>query len=146
MTNLELEAEAIRISAFCHVICQILFLHRELSITQLVFFAYVIKTKNKYLGSIFNANNSKFLDDKIISIINGDYNNFCKNMDVIIKAIHLLAINKNCKVEDNFVYFLSRNGYETPIYDENSFIYHSIEYSKNNIEDIQLLKEIVQNV
>lgn len=146
MRKLELESEAIRISGFCHVICQILFLHRELSITQLVFFAYVVKTKSKYLSSIFNANNSKFLDDKITSIINGDYNNFCKNIDVIIKAIHLLIINQNCKIEDGFIYFLSRKAYEMPIYDDKSFIYNAIEYSKNNIEDFQILKEIVQNV
>ena len=145
MRNLELESEAIRISRFCHIICQILFLHRELNIIKLIFFAYVIKTKNEYLSLIFSAKNSKFLDDKITSIINGDYKNYCKNIDVIIKALHLLILNKNCKMEDNFVYFISRKGYEEAIYDESTFIYKAIEYSKE-VEDFQFLKELVQNV
>ena len=145
MKNLELESEAIRISKFCHVICQILFMHREMSITKLIFFAYVVKTKNEYLSSIFSSNNSKFLDDKIVSMLSGDFNNYCRNIDVIIKAIHILIVNQNCKMESDIIYFISRKGYESEIYDDKSFIYKAIEYSKT-VEDFQFLKEIVQNV
>ena len=145
MKNLELESEAIRISKFCHVICQILFMHREMSITKLIFFAYVVKTKNEYLSSIFSSNNSKFLDDKIVSMLSGDFNNYCRNIDVIIKAIHILIVNQNCKMESDIIYFISRKGYESEIYDDKSFLYKAIEYSKT-VEDFQFLKEIVQNV
>ncbi|MGN1152442.1 MAG: hypothetical protein ACI4S3_00285 [Candidatus Gastranaerophilaceae bacterium] len=145
MKNLELESEAIRISKFCHVICQILFMHREMSITKLIFFAYVVKTKNEYLSSIFSSNNSKFLDDKIVSMLSGDFNNYCRNIDVIIKAIHILIVNQNCKMESDIISFISRKGYESEIYDDKSFIYKAIEYSKT-VEDFQFLKEIVQNV
>lgn len=145
MKNLELESEAIRISKFCHVICQILFMHREMSITKLIFFAYVVKTKNEYLSSIFSSNNSKFLDDKIVSMLSGDFDNYCRNIDVIIKAIHILIVNQNCKMENDIIFFISRKGYESEIYDDKSFIYKAIEYSKT-VEDFQFLKEIVQNV
>ena len=145
MRNLELESEAIRISKFCHIICQILFMHRELSLNKLVFFSYVVKTKGKYLSSLFTAKNAKYLDNKVTSVINGDYTNYCQNIDVILKSIHMLILNKNCKWEDGIVFFVSRKGYEKAIYDENSFIYKAINYSKN-IEDFQFLKEIVQNV
>ena len=145
MRNLELESEAIRISKFCHIICQILFMHRELSLNKLVFFSYVVKTKGEYLSSLFTAKNAKYLDNKVTSVINGDYTNYCQNIDVILKSIHMLILNKNCKLEDGIVFFVSRKGYEKAIYDENSFIYKAINYSKN-IEDFQFLKEIVQNV
>lgn len=145
MRNLELESEAIRISKFCHIICQILFIHRELSLNKLVFFSYVLKTKGEYLSSLFTAKNAKYLDNKVTSVINGDYINYCQNIDVILKSIHILILNKNCKLEDGIVFFVSRKGYEKAIYDENSFIYKAINYSKN-IEDFQFLKEIVQNV
>lgn len=145
MRNLELESEAIRISRFCHIICQILFMHRELSLNKLVFFSYVVKTKGEYLSSLFSAKNAKYLDNKVTSVINGDYTNYCQSIDVILKSIHILILNKNCKLEDGIVFFVSRKGYEKAIYDENSFIYKAINYSKN-IEDFQFLKEIVQNV
>lgn len=145
MKKLELESEAIRISKFCHVICQILFMHREMSITKLIFFAYVVKTKNEYLSSIFSSNNSKFLDDKIVSMLSGDFDNYCRNIDVIIKAIHILIVNQNCKTENDMIFFISRKGYEGEIYNDKSFIYKAIEYSKT-VEDFQFLKEIVQNV
>ena len=145
MRNLKLESEAIIISNYCHIISQILFLHRELSIIKLVFFAFVISTKKEYLNSIYTAKNKKFLDDKVTSLIVGNYDKFCSNIDFILKALHLLIINKNCKYEDSIVFFLTRNGYEKPIYDEQSFIYNAIEYCKN-VEDFQILKEIVQNV
>ena len=111
MRNLELESEAIRISKFCHIICQILYMHKELSLNKLIFFAYVIKTKGECLSSIFTANNTKYLDNKVTSVINGDYTNYCKNIDVILKAIHILILNKNCKIEDCFVFFISKKGY-----------------------------------
>lgn len=145
MKNLELESEAIRISKFCHVICQMLFLHREISITKLIFFAYIIKTKNEYLSTIFTAKNSKFLDDKIISMLSGDFDNYCKSIDIIIKALHVLIVNQNCKIEDDTIFFISRKGYENEIYDNKSFIYKVIESCKD-VEDFQFLKEIVQNV
>lgn len=146
MKNLELESEAIRISKYCHVICQILSLHKNLSLVKLVFFSYILKTKKEFIKSIYRDTNKNFLDDKITSIINGDYDSYCQDIHVILKALHLLLFNKNCKLEEDIVFFIHNKGYEIKIYKENSFIYNAIEYSKNKIEDFQFLKEIVQNV
>lgn len=145
MKNPKLESEAIQISVFCHIICQILFLHRELTLVKVLFFSYLLKTKKGYINTLYTANNIKLLDDKITSMLQGDYIGFCESLDFMMKALHILIKNKSCKIENDIVFFLSRKGYEQPLYDENSFFYKAIEFSKD-VEDFQFLKEIVQNV
>ena len=145
MNNYKLESEAIRISKYCHIICQVLSMHDELSIIKLIFIAFVVKTKGMYLSSIFSAGNTKFLDDKLTSTINGDFDKYCKDINVIIKALHLLILNQNCKFENDIIFLISKKGFESKIYDDKTFIYNAVEYCKS-MEDFQFLKEIIQNV
>lgn len=145
MKSLKLEAEVLQISIYCHIVCQILFMHRELSLNKILPFAYLIKKERIFLKTLYSANNTKYLEDKALSILSGEYQNYCSSIEYIIKAIHLLILNKNIEFDGNILFFRSKKGYDNELYDVNSFIFHAIEESKIT-EDYQFLKEVVQNV
>lgn len=145
MNDLQLESEAMQISIYCHVICQILNLHKQIDYVKLIFIAYIVKTKKNLIGILYNNRNSIDLTDKMVSLLIGDYKNFCNSINYIIKAIHLLINNKNIELENNMIFYKKINGYEQEIYEKDSFLYKSIE-EINKLEDYQFLKEIIQNV
>lgn len=145
MNNLQKEAEAIQLSIYCDILCQILFYHRNLSINKLLPFAYLIKNYNSYKKS-YTANDTNDLVYKVLSLMTGKFDNYCGNIQLIIKAIHLLILNGNIKQENDIIFFVERKGFAKDfIYNENSFFYHAIEQSKK-MPEIQFLKEVVQNV
>lgn len=145
MNNIELEAEALQVSIYCNIVCDILFKHRKISLNKILPFAYLVKKEKTLCQSIYNSQNIKFLVNKAFSTISGEYKIYCNNIEFIIKAIHLLIQNGNVKFENDILFFVSRGKYNNECYNENSFIFNAIENSKFK-EDYQILKEVVQNV
>lgn len=145
MNDLELEAEAIQISIYCHIVCFMLYKHRTLSLIKILTFAYLVKKEKNICKSIYNSKSSKFLVNKALSTFSGEYQRYCNSIEVIMKAIHLLALNGNIKIKNNILSFHFLGEYSKELYDEDTFIYKAIENSKFK-EDYQILKEVVQNV
>lgn len=145
MNNLENEAEAIQLSIYCDIICQILFLHRNISVNKLLPIAYLLKKYNLYKKA-YTANDSNDLNYKLISLLNGKYSDYCQNIKIITKALHLLLLNGNIALESGILFFLERkDNAKSFLYDENTFFYNAIEECRK-MPEIQFLKEILQNV
>lgn len=142
MSSIEQEAEIMRISRYCEIIVQILYMNNIMSLLKLITFAYIIKT-GKY--NLYTAKSSKELVYKSISLISGDYKNFINDTEVILKAIHILSSNKRIKVEKSVVQALHIVSVLNQIYEKNSFIYKAINESKK-MSDRQFLKEVISNV
>ncbi|OOP72804.1 hypothetical protein [Clostridium beijerinckii] len=145
MRNLELEAEAIQISIYCDIIIQILKRHKELSINKILVFAYLIKKERFIPFKIYNGNNTQDIVFKCISLLSGDYDEYCNNIQYIIKSIHLLITDKLVQLDNNILSCNANVEITKVVYDENMFIEKSIEASKK-MTDRQFLKEVVHNV
>ena len=145
MYSLENEAEAIQLSIYCDIICQILFLHRNISINKLLPIAYLLKKYNLYKKA-YTAHDTNDLAYKLISLLNGKYSDYCQDIKIITKALHLLLVNQNIALEDGILFFLERkDNAQNFLYDKNTFFYNAIEECRK-MPDIQFLKEILQNV
>ena len=136
-------AETIIVSIYCDIVLSILKRHTQLSVNKLVFFAYILK-KGKYNEKeIYTAKNSKDLILKCVSKISGNFEDYCNDIEYILKAIHLLIKNGDLiKKNDKLIYSFKNNSL---IYMENKFIEKCINNSYK-ITDRQFLKEIIHNV
>lgn len=145
MQNLELEAETIQISIYTNIVLNILKRHKELSINKMVFFSYIIKKDNFRLCKIYTANNTKDVIYKAISLLSGEYIEYCNNVKFILKAIHLLIENNKIELRGYVLCSISGMEVEKSLYQEASFIEKAIEESKK-ISDRQFMKEVTANV
>lgn len=145
MNNLKNESEAIQLSIYCDIICQILYLHRNISINKILPISYILKKHNMY-GKAYTTKDVNDLAYKLISLLNGKFNDYCFDIEIIIKSIHLLILNKNIVMEDGILFFVERkDNVKNFLYDDSTFIYHAVEDCKK-MPEIQFLKEILQNV
>lgn len=145
MRNLEIEAETIQVSIYCDIITRILKRHFELSLNKLLVFAYLIKKERLIPYKIYNGNNTQDIVCKCISLLAGDYGEYCNSIQFIIKAVHLLIIDEIIQLENNVLHCQSDLKMEKPIYYENLFMEKAIEASKK-MTDRQFLKEVMYNV
>lgn len=145
MQNLELEAETIQISIYTNIILNILNKHKQLSVNKMVFFSYLIKKEKFRLGKIYTANNTQDIICKAISLISGEYVEYCQSINFILKAIHLLIINEKVELKGYMLSEINGQKVEKNLYQESPFIKKAIEESKK-ISDRQFMKEVISNV
>lgn len=145
MRNLKYESETIQISIYCDIIKQILKKHKELSVSKMLVFSYLIKNDNYVPKSIYTANTSQDLIYKGISLLAGDYMGFCDSVEYIIKAIHLLKSNGLIGLENNIIIEISNTKIVKMVYEESMFLEKVIEASKK-MTDKQFMKEVTYNV
>jgi len=145
MNSLAKEAEAIQLSIYCDIVCQILFLHRSISVNKLLPIAYILKRYDLYKKT-YTTRDTNDLAYKLISFLNGRFSDYCKDIDIITKSLHLLILNGNIAFEDGILFFQERkDSAKSLLYDENTFFYNAIEECRK-MPEIQFLQEILQNV
>lgn len=145
MQNLKYEVEAIQISIYCEVIKQMLRNHEELSISKTLIFSYLIKNDYFLLRSVYTANSSQDLIYKGLSLLVGNYMDFCESVEYIMKAIHLLINCDLLSIENNILKLVSTSELSKGFYQESPFIEKAIEASKR-MTDKQFMKEVIYNV
>lgn len=145
MRNLEVETEAMQISIYCNIIIQVLKKHDQLSVNKLLVFAYLIKKERLVPRVVYNGNNTKDIVYKCISLLAGDYAEYCNSIQYVIKAIHLLKINEFIIFNDGLLCCKQEIAVDKVIYSEDAFMEKAIEASKK-MTDRQFLKEVTCNV
>lgn len=145
MQNLELEAETLQISIYSNIVQNILKKHMVLSVNKIMLFSYLIKKDKFRLGKVYTANNTQDIVCKAISLISGEYSEYCENVNFILKAVHLLLVNNKIKMEGNLLYLSDEIDAKRGIYQESPFIEKAIEVSKK-MSDRQFMKEVIANV
>ena len=145
MQNLKIETEVLLISLYANIILNILKKHNELSVCKILFFSYLIKEDKFRVRNVYSANNSQDVVYKAISLIAGKYNEYCENLEFIIKAIHLLVENKEILISNNRLCLYKEFDSGIIYYRESPFIANAIEESKK-VTDRQFLKEVIANV
>ncbi|NAS18061.1 hypothetical protein GND98_009295 [Clostridium butyricum] len=143
MNNNELKMEVILISKYCDIIIKILAVHKNLSVNKTLFFAYILNKRSFNFGDIYSSNTSVNTLLKCISQIAGNYNDYCKSIEFIIKAIHLLIVNKILLL--NGIELIYGNESEDNLGYNNKFIENAINESQG-LSDRQFLKEVINNV
>lgn len=145
MQNLELEAETIQVSIYTNIVLNILKSHKELSVNKILLFSYLIKKEKFRLGKIYNANNTQDVVCKAISLLSGEYVEYCENIKFILKAIHLLVISKRIELNGCLLSWINGQKVAKSLYQESPFIEKAIEESKK-MSDRQFMKEVTSNV
>ncbi|MDD9786681.1 hypothetical protein PVE99_30445 [Priestia megaterium] len=145
MKNLKLEAETIQVSIYCEIILQILYKHKELSINKILVFAYLIKKDRFISRKIYNGNNTQDIIYKCISMLSGDYIEYCNSIEFILKAIHLLNENNLLSIENDVLHGSTAVTFDKYIYEESMFFEKAIEASKR-MNDMQFMKEVTHIV
>jgi hypothetical protein len=129
----------------CDIIEQILKRHKELSVSKMLVFSYLIKRDKFTYRSVYTANNSQDIIYKGLSLLAGDYVGFCDSIEYIIKAIHLLKLKNIIGLENNIIIEISNTGIGKAVYEESMFLGKVIEASKK-MTDKQFMKEVTYNV
>lgn len=143
MPNNEILAESIILSSYCDIILRIVEITKEISINKLMTLAYIIK-KNKFMQEeIYKGNNTTDILLKFISGMSGAFEDYCNDIEYVLKAIHVLVKNKNLIIEDGQVKLILIK--KEPLYRESKFIHKVLEESKK-ITDRQFLKEVIHHV
>lgn len=145
MQQLKVEAESIQISIYCDIILDILSKHKQLSVNKMLVFAYLIKKDRFIPNSVYKGNNTQDVIYKCISLLAGDYSEFCNSIEFIIKAIHLLKTNGLIFIENDLLHESLEVSKSKAIFEQSKFIQSAIESSKK-ITDRQFLKEVINNV
>ena len=114
----ELKTEALLVAKYCSIIKQILNVHKQLSVNKMLFFTFLLKNKNNYLSSIYNAKTTTDVVIKAIAQISGNYDEYCKNIKYIIEAIHLLIKNEDIIIQDSILLIKQANSFGES-YDDN---------------------------
>ena len=145
MKRIEIEMELIQIGIYCNIISDLINKYEQLSIIKISVFAYFIK-KNKFIpNKVYTANNTQDIISKCISLLSGDYEEYCKSMKYIIKSMDILiSANKLC-VKNDLLIRNENTRVEKSIYVRDAFLENTIK-SSNKISDRQFLKEVIQNV
>ncbi|SEO05688.1 hypothetical protein [Paenibacillus sp. OK076] len=145
MKQLKLETETIQVSIYCEIIHDILSKHQQLSINKILVFSYLIK-KNYYIpNNVYNGNNKQDIIYKCISLLAGDYIEYCNNIQFIIKAIHLLNTKGLIYVKNDNLHIFNELKKNKPIYELSIFMQSAINAS-NKMTDRQFMREVTNNV
>ncbi len=145
MQNLKLEAEILQISIYTNIVLNILKKHKELSLNKMICFSYLIKKEKFRAGKIYAANNTKDVVYKAVSMLSGEYIEYCDNIKFILKAIHLLIENKKIELNGYVLCWINDTETRKSLYQESLFIEKAIEESKR-MSDRQFMKEVTANV
>lgn len=145
MNELEIETEIVQISSYCEIICCILKTHRILSINNVIFFSYLIKQKKFTFKEVYSGNTKRDVIFKCISLLSGEFEDYCNSISFIIKSIHLLILNDKIKLSNGLLILNNEEGNVSRIYELNIFINKAIEESRNLTEK-QFMREVMRCV
>lgn len=145
MQDFKLEIEALQIGIYSNIIKQILNRHDDLSVNKILTFAYLVKKEKFIMYKVYTAKNTQDVVCKAISLLAGQYTEYCENVTYILKAIHLLIEKEQIKINNNVLSVKENIEMEKVIYEENSFLQKAIEMSKK-MTDRQFMKEVISNV
>lgn len=146
MTTIELESEILQVSRYCEILTQILAINKAQSLIKLIVFAYLLKNEFYLKENVHRSNTSNEIVYKCLSILSGQYEDFVKNIQVIIEALHMLKLDKRVTISNTgLVSSIRIKMVLNQMYDEDSFIYNAIKASRN-MSDRQFLKEVINNV
>lgn len=145
MRQLKIEVESIQVSIFSEIVLDILTKHGKLSINKILVFAYLIKKERFIPNSVYNGNNTQDIIYKCLSLLSGDYLEFCNSVEFIIKSIHILKTKGTIVVENDSVLIRDNLIASHNIYKETKFLEKAIESSKN-MNERQFMKEVTNNV
>lgn len=145
MKNLELETEVIQIGIYSNIILNVLKYKSDLSISKITLFSYLIKKDKFKVAKIYTANNSQDVVCKAISMISGEYENYCREIVFILKAIHLLIEDSKVVNKSNLLTLCEDISFDKALYPISAFIEKAIDES-NKMTDRQFMKEVTSNV
>ena len=138
--NFKLQVEILQLSSYCEVLKKLLSIQNELTLSKTIVYAYLIKKDSLEDFKIFNANNSKDIIDKSLSLLSGD-KAFFKEIKFIIKAIDVL-VNKQILYFSDGSLSLLKDDCESELFDNNAFLNKAIIESER-MSDKQFLKEVL---
>jgi hypothetical protein len=142
MTKNDLELDVIITSKYCEIIVDILRLHKSLSINKTLVFSYINKKMAFNNSFVYTASNKKNVLLKCLSLLTGNFDDYCGNVKYILNAIHLLSKNEIISIHINEIIFIE----DGKLYEvENTFLNNAIMDSKR-ISDKQFMKEVIKNV
>jgi hypothetical protein len=136
-------AEAVIISRYCDIILGILQKHSKISVNKVLVFSFLIKKNTFAEKEVYSVKNSRDIILKCISKLSGAFQDYCNEIEYILKAIHLLIQNGDLIFENEHLEYISKNNKSTFV--ENKFIEKCIVES-NKMTDRQFLKEVMHNV
>lgn len=145
MRNLKLQAESMQLSIYCEIILNTLSNHKELSLVKTIVFSYLIK---KYRLESYRRYDGRHTNDavyKSLSLLSGDFEEYCNTIEYIIKSIDLLSNKKMIFLEDNILRVNVEFENIKNKKEENVFLNRAINESKK-LSDKQFLKEVLSNV
>ncbi|EPB8165714.1 hypothetical protein ACRTAK_001315 [Clostridium perfringens] len=145
MNNIKNELEVIQISIYTNIIKQIMKKHKNLSISKVMIFAYLIKKEKFMFNKVYTARNTQDVVCKAISLISGEYNQYCESLNYILKSIYLLIEKKELELTSGILNIGENIKIEKVIYEETNFLNKAIELSKK-MSDRQFMKEVIENV
>lgn len=145
MQNLELESEVIQISMYMDIVLNILKKHNDLSISKMLFFSYLTKKEVFRLEKIYTAANTQDIVYKAISLLSGEYEEYCENIKFVLKSIHLLKTNNQVKINGSLLCLVDNIELKSNVYLESPFIGKAIEASRQ-MTDRQFMREVMANV
>ncbi|RKD30821.1 hypothetical protein [Lacrimispora algidixylanolytica] len=135
--------EVLLISKYCHIVIKIIGVHKNLSVNKTLFFAYLLNKSNFNYENIYRSNTSVDILLKCISQITGNYHDYCKSIEYITKAIHLLITNGQLIINGNELIY--NNEQQAILSYGNIFIENAINKCRD-ISDRQFMKEVISNV
>ena len=145
MKDDKLKTEALQLSIYCNIICNLLITHKNLSLVKTIVFSYIVKHEHIVSNNCFTANNTKELVFKSLSLLAGNYKSFCENVPYIIKSLDLLIKNGIIDFSDEILKFVGECYKIEKIYIESNFLRKAIDDSYT-MTDIQFIKEVIYNV
>lgn len=143
--KIKLESEIVQVSMYCEIVENILCEHKKLSVVKTLLYAYLIKNNHFLRKNIYSGNNKNDLMYKSISMLSGNYENFCESIEFILKAIHLLLENDRLHLENEVLLFKNSTAKDVMIYKATNFLNNAISESQR-VDDKQFLKEVLQIV
>lgn len=144
LNRIELEQEAVLISAYCDIISNIMIQEKELSLIKLYVYSFLYN-KAVVNGWIpYSAHDKEEIMYKCLSCLSGLFEEFTTSINYIIAALDILcSTNDYSIIADHVIY---SGVTKEPIIPSNlNFIYRAIDESKK-YTDRQFLKEVIHNV
>lgn len=143
MSKNKILAEAVIVSRYCDIILGISQRHGNISVNKILVFSFLIKKNTFTDNEVYSVKNSKDIILKCISKLSGAFQDYCNEIEYILKAIHLLIQNGDLIFENEKIKYISKSNKPTLV--ENKFIEKCI-IESNKMTDRQFLKEVMYNV
>ena len=145
MKKIDSEIEAIQIAIYVNIVQNLLLKHQELSLIKVLTFSYLVKVERFNSGAIYTSKTTHDTVCKAISMMAGEYAEYCNSVQYILKAIHVLIDSDRIKMVGSMLYCSKDKPVDIAIYEESAFLKLAVEASKR-MTDRQFLKEVTASV